>query len=83
MSWEHKIVDVIARCKASGREPQCLIINPSVYCKLIWELSKKYWCGMFPESGKITTFLGLTVLQTPRIPDFQVIDDRSWVYQEW
>jgi hypothetical protein len=69
------------RSEESGFKPVLLIINKKTLEKLNKELESQVpSCVQFYTCSSI---LGLEVIVSDRIPDFQVIDNRPWTSQKF
>jgi hypothetical protein len=75
-----QIMESKTRSKESGHKPVLLIINGKTLRELIKEIEDS---TPYARITRAETVVGLEVIVSDKIPDFQVIDDRPWTSQKF
>lgn len=74
------IMNQMAQSKINGYKPVAILINKATHDRLKVELIATYPVVMTID-GKLPSFLQLKIILFEGIPDFQLIDNRSWTDQ--
>jgi len=77
-----QIHEAIRLCSKANREPVLILIHPATLAMLIeqeYGLDKLWETSM---RSKQTVF-GYDIIETLKVKDFFVVDNRSWAEQKW
>jgi len=69
-------------CRVANGKPVLVLINPHTLAILMEQefgLDKLFFHGL--EEAK--TVFGIEIIETDKVKDFFVVDDRSWAEQKW
>ena len=83
MSMFEQITENKVRSEESGHKPVLLIISKKTLKKLNKEIESQMPWPSYARVTRVETIMGLEVIVSDRIPDFQVIDNRSWTSQKF
>jgi len=90
-SVQDMIMETIALCREADREPVLIVMNPKTFTKLVDELDgfSKLFSGLLYTMYKLRhptffgTYQGISVIVSPKVKDFFIVDNRSWAEQKW
>lgn len=77
-----QIEDRKARIMAEGFNPIIIVITKAKLAEVAEYFNSFNLSNINVVALETATLLGLRVVIDDRVKDFQVIDDRSWVYQK-